>query len=72
MHVEIRVRFASNTYVATIKGQKQSASCTISAREAAAALARKLELDPALLTEQSNDLINPNQVVLFSHEGAQA
>ena len=61
MPVDIRVRYANNTYAATIKGQKQSASCTISARDAAAALARKLGLDPAQLSESTTT----DQVVLF-------
>jgi hypothetical protein len=69
MPVEILARFTSATYVARIKGQKQTASCTISAREAAAALARKLSLDPLLLQEQQNDLISPNKVAMFSHPG---
>jgi hypothetical protein len=69
MSVEILARFANNTYVARAKGCKHTASCTESARQAAMALARKLCLDPELLQEQRNDLLNPNQVMVFSHPG---
>jgi len=69
MPVEIHARYATNTYVARAKGHKGTASCTESARAAAAALARKLGLDPAQLQEQQNDLINPNKVMVFSHPG---
>lgn len=69
MPVEIVSRYASNTYVARVKGCKHTASCTEGARQAAVALARKLGLDPALLQEQRNDLLNPGQVMLFSHPG---
>ncbi|MDA7086538.1 hypothetical protein PH586_09120 [Pseudomonas sp. SA3-5] len=69
MPVEILARYATNTYVARAKGHKGTASCTESARAAAAALARKLGLDPALLQEQQNDLVSPNKVMVFSHPG---
>lgn len=69
MPVEIVSRYTSNTYVARVKGYKHTASCTEGARQAAVALARKLGLDPAQLLEQRNDLLNPNQVLLFSHPG---
>lgn len=69
MPVEIVSRYANNTYVARVKGCKHTASCTEGARQAAVALARKLGLDPAELKEQHNDLLNPGQVMLFSHPG---
>ena len=72
MPVEIIARYATNTYVARVKGCKHTASCTESARQAAVALARKLGLDPAQLKEERNDLLNPNQVLLFSHPGEPA
>lgn len=72
MPVEIIARYASNTYVARAKGCKQTASCTEGARQAAVALTRKLGLDPSKLQEQRNDLLNPNQVMLFSHSGEPA
>lgn len=49
MPVEIRVRYSTGTYTARAKGHKQTASCTISARDAAEALARKLGLDPTAM-----------------------
>lgn len=55
--VEIRTRFTGMTYVATVRGEKRSASNTIGARHAAEALARKLGLDPALLRETQRDLL---------------
>lgn len=43
MHAKhIKVRYTGGTYVARITGHKGTASCTISAREAAVALARKI------------------------------
>lgn len=47
MPVEILARYTSNTYMARAKGYKQTATNTISPRDAAMALARKLGLDPA-------------------------
>jgi hypothetical protein len=51
MPVEILARYTSNTYMARAKGYKQTATNTISARDAAVALARKLGLDPAEMRE---------------------
>lgn len=65
MPTEIRVRYTSMTYVATVKGKKATASNTISARHAAEAMATKLGLNPAHLVEQQRDLIN--QRVTFFH-----
>lgn len=70
--VDIRVRFTGMTYVATVKGEKGTTSNTINAQQAAEAMVRKLGLAPGLLQVQQNDLINPNQVVMFSHPGVQA
>lgn len=71
MAVEIRCRYRTGTYVATVRGQKQTASNTIGAREAAVAMARKLGLDPSLLVEGQRDLLNPNELATFSHPGHQ-
>ena len=71
MPVEIRCRYTTGTYVATVKGQKMTASNTISARHAAEAMATKLGLDPASLVEQQRDLIDRNGRVIFVHPGAQ-
>ena len=68
MPVEIRTRFTGMTYVATVRGEKKTASNTIGARHAAEALARKLELDPALLRETQRDLLRSG-VELFVHPG---
>ncbi len=68
MPVEIRTRFTTGTYVATVRGEKRTASNTISARQAAEAMARKLGLDPALLRETQRDLLR-NGVELFVHSG---
>ena len=68
MPVEIRTRFTGMTYVATIRGEKRTASNTMGARWAAEALARKLELDPALLRETQRDLLRSG-VELFVHPG---
>lgn len=64
----IRVRFTTGTYVATVKGQKATASNTISARFAAEALAKKLKLDPSRLRESQRDLLRDG-VVQFVHPG---
>ncbi|MCY1314207.1 hypothetical protein D9M70_648230 [compost metagenome] len=69
MPVEIRCRYATSTYVATVKGQKKTASNTISARQAAEAMAKKLGLDPAHLVELQRDLIAPKEIVTFTHPG---
>ncbi|WP_397377087.1 hypothetical protein [Pseudomonas sp.] len=69
MPTEIRCRYTTGTYVATVKGQKKTASNTISARQAADAMANKLGLDPALLVEQTRDLIDNKGAVIFSHPG---
>lgn len=69
MPVEIRTRFAGMTYVATVRGEKRTASNTISARQAAEAMARKLGLDPALLRETQRDLLRSG-VELFVHPEA--
>ncbi len=69
--VEIRCRYTTGTYVATVKGQRQTASNTVSARQAAEGLARKLNLDPALLVERQRDLLTPNELATFSHPGQQ-
>jgi hypothetical protein len=66
MPVEIRTRFTTGTYVATVRGEKRTASNTISARQAAEAMARKLGLDPALLRETQRDLLRSG-VELFVH-----
>lgn len=71
MPVEIRCRYTTGTYVATVKGQKLTASNTISARHAAEAMATKLGLDPAHLVEQQRDLIDQKDRVTFIHPGAQ-
>ncbi|MCB4794217.1 hypothetical protein LGR51_06825 [Pseudomonas sp. NP21570] len=71
MPVEIRTRFTTGTYVATVRGDKRTASNTISARQAAEAMARKLGLDPALLRETQRDLLR-NGVELFVHPGESA
>lgn len=67
MAVEIRCRYTTGTYVATVKGQKKTASNTISARQAAEAMATKLGLNPHLLVEHQRDLIDPKELVIFSH-----
>ncbi|MBS4151952.1 hypothetical protein [Stutzerimonas balearica] len=68
MPVEIRTRFTTGTYVATVRGDKRTASNTMGARWAAEAMARKLGLDPALLRETQRDLLR-NGVELFVHPG---
>lgn len=72
MPVEIRCRYTTGTYVATVKGQKKTASNTISARQAANAMATKLGLNPAQLVEQTRDLIDNKGAVIFSHPGEPA
>ncbi|WOC77668.1 hypothetical protein RTE98_14555 [Stutzerimonas frequens] len=69
MPVEIRTRFTTGTYVATVRGDKRTASNTIGARQAAEAMARKLGLDPALLRETQRDLLRSG-VELFVHPEA--
>ena len=69
MPVEIRTRFTGMTYVATVRGEKKSASNTMGARWAAEALARKLNLDPTQLRETQRDLLRSG-VELFVHPGA--
>ncbi len=66
MPVEIRTRFTTGTYVATVRGDKRTASNTISARQAAEAMARKLGLNPAMLRETQRDLLRGG-VELFVH-----
>lgn len=68
MPVEIRTRYTGMTYVATVRGEKKSASNTMGARWAAEALARKLGLDPTLLRETQRDLLRSG-VELFVHPG---
>lgn len=68
MPVEIRTRFTTGTYVATVRGEKRTASNTISARQAAEAMARKLGLDPTMLRETQRDLLRSG-VELFVHPG---
>ncbi|ASN71777.1 hypothetical protein 3S12_43 [uncultured Caudovirales phage] len=68
MPTEIRTRFTTGTYVATVRGDKRTASNTISARQAAEAMARKLGLDPAGLRETQRDLMRGG-VELFVHSG---
>ncbi|WP_312669011.1 hypothetical protein [Stutzerimonas nitrititolerans] len=68
MPVEIRTRFTGMTYVATVRGEKKTASNTMGARWAAEALARKLNLDPTLLRETQRDLLRSG-VELFVHPG---
>lgn len=72
MPVEIRTRFTTGTYVATVRGDKRTASNTMGARWAAEALARKLGLDPSLLVEQQRDLIDGKDRMLFIHPGEPA
>lgn len=72
MSVEIRCRYTTGTYVATVKGQKKTASNTISARQAAEAMAIKLGLDPVELVELRRDLIAPKELVTFIHPGEPA
>lgn len=72
MPVEIRCRYTTGTYVATVKGQKKTASNTISARQAAEAMARKLGLDPVELVELQRYLIAPKELVTFIHPGEPA
>lgn len=69
MPVEIRTRYTTGTYVATVKGEKRTSSNTISARQAAEGMATKLGLDPALLVEQQRDLIDQKDRVVFVHPG---
>lgn len=66
MPVEIRTRYTGMTYVATVRGEKRTASNTMGARWAAEALARKLGLDPTKLRETQRDLLR-NGVELFVH-----
>ncbi|MBA1184528.1 hypothetical protein G7000_05545 [Pseudomonas stutzeri] len=66
MPVEIRTRFTGMTYVATVRGEKRTASNTMGARWAAEALARKLGLDPTMLRETQRDLLRSG-VELFVH-----
>lgn len=68
MAVEIRTRFTTGTYIATVRGEKRTASNTISARRAAEAMARKLGLDPTMLRETQRDLLRSG-VELFVHPG---
>lgn len=68
MCTEIRVRFTGMTYVATVRGEKKTASNTMGARWAAEAMARKLGLDPAGLRETQRDLMRGG-VELFVHAG---
>lgn len=68
MPVEIRTRFTTGTYVATVRGDKRTASNTMGAHWAAEALARKLGLDPTKLRETQRDLLR-NGVELFVHPG---
>lgn len=68
MPVEIRTRFTTGTYVATVRGDKRTASNTMGARQAAEAMDRKLGLDPALLRETQRDLLRSG-VELFVHPG---
>lgn len=70
MAVEIRCRYTTGTYVATMKGQKLTASNTISARQAAEALAKKLNLDPSLLVQHQREL--PTTLTTFTHPGHQS
>lgn len=68
MSTEIRTRFTGMTYVATVRGEKRTASNTMGARWAAEALARKLGLDPTMLRETQRDLLRSG-VELFVHPG---
>lgn len=72
MAVEIFCRYTTGTYVATVKGEKRTASNTISARQAAEAMAVKLGLDPAHLVEQTRDLIDQKDRVTFTYTGESA
>ncbi|MEX6717523.1 hypothetical protein AB2C92_07310 [Pseudomonas aeruginosa] len=72
MAVEIRCRYTIGTYVATAKGHKGTASNTISARQAAEAMAKKLGLAPELLVEKERDLIDPRERTTFIHPGEPA
>jgi len=72
MPVEIRTRFTTGTYVATVRGDKRTASNTMGARWAAEGMARKLGLDPSLLVERQRDLIDGKDRMLFIHPGEPA
>ncbi|HEJ6164827.1 TPA: hypothetical protein SL829_002156 [Pseudomonas aeruginosa] len=72
MPVEIRCRYTTGTYVATAKGHKGTTSNTISARQAAEAMVRKLGLAPELLVEKERDLIDPRERTTFTHPGEPA
>ncbi|WP_095159157.1 hypothetical protein [Pseudomonas sp. Irchel 3E13] len=67
MVVEIRCRYTTGTYVAMVKGQKLTASNTVSARQAAEGLASKLNLDPSLLVQHQREL--PSTLTTFTHPG---
>lgn len=69
MSTEIRTRFTGMAYVATVRGEKRTASNTMGARWAAEALARKLGLDPTMLRETQRDLLRSG-VELFVHPEA--
>lgn len=69
MPVEIRTRFTTGTYVATVRGDKRTASNTMGARWAAEGMARKLGLDPSRLIEQQRDLIDGKDRMTFVHPG---
>jgi hypothetical protein len=65
----ITVRYTSNTYVARAKGHKGTASCTIDARQAAEAMARKLKLDPKQLIYVTDHGGKDFSSHVFNHPG---
>lgn len=68
--VEINVRFTGMTYVARVRGEKQTASNVMGARWAAEALARKLGIDPTSLREVQRDLARSAESTVFVAPGA--
>lgn len=65
----ITVRYTSNTYVARAKGHKGTASCTINARQAAEAMARKLNIDPKQLIYVTDHGGKDFSSHVFNHPG---
>lgn len=68
--LKIFVRYSTGTYCARAKGRPGTASCTISARQAADAMARKLGLDPTLLQLDFSSALD-GYTGVFNHPGAQ-
>ena len=73
MHVKaMKVRYTGGTYVARITGQKVTASCTISARDAAVALARKIGVSPESLEVISTGAGRAGDTTEYSYTDAPA